>query len=60
MSDWLNHDGGPCPVDRQSRPGVILRSGKRYEPGQHSAEHWDWWSTGHDADIISYKPEPQP
>lgn len=64
---WLPHDGGPCPVPLDSKPGIITECGKVSQPGWHAASVWagpgDWWKH-HSSDpmhrIIAYKPEPRP
>lgn len=65
---WIKHDGGPCPVDPMTRPGVRFRDGSSNPPGLIRARLWqwldgDWWKheTRNDhagCDIIAYKPEP--
>lgn len=61
---WIEHDGGPCPVPLDSRPGVMTKDGWILEPGIGIAEGWvvgiDVWQrqgkfTGFH--IIAYKPE---
>lgn len=60
---WVEHDGGPCPVPLDSKPGVIFR-GERwpFEPsgsGRVMARNWHWGLHGHLANI-AYRPEPRP
>lgn len=61
---WIEHDGGPCPVPLDSRPGVMLASGEFSAKPHFTARMWtemhDWWR--HEAvnpqdNIIAYKPE---
>lgn len=63
---WLPHDGGPCPVSLDSKPGVIFGDGEVHPVGDITARFWlsdgtDWWqheSGTPEYSIISYKPEP--
>lgn len=64
---WIEHDGGPCPVDPHSKPGVMIRGfGSHHicqQPGYHDeAGVYDWHHNPatHPADIIAYRPEPKP
>ena len=34
------HDGGPCPIDLEAKPGVVFRSGTRTRGGAYPADHW--------------------
>lgn len=57
---WLPHDGGPCPVTRDSKPGVMFGDGYTVAPGRQKAEYWlvGYWSHHWPAErIIAYKPE---
>lgn len=59
---YLPHDGGPCPVPLDSRPGVMFADGVCTGMGYMRAINWDRWWTG-DAhnpgdNIIAYKPDP--
>lgn len=66
----IPHDGGPCPVDPESRPGVMLRRGSRIRAGAFPASYWasfaegDCWSWATRApgssDIMAYELEPEP
>lgn len=63
---WREHDGGPCPVALDSRPGVVKRSGWMLEPGIATAGGWafgidNWRHEGKHRgyDIIAFRPEPQ-
>ena len=66
-SDWIPHDGSPCPVDPASYPGVLFRAGTHFQAGKRRAEEWqqfssgdlwDWAGRAPDGfDIIAYKPE---
>lgn len=66
----IPHDGGPCPVDGDSRPGVVFRRGSRIAAGAYPAAHWagfaegDCWSWATRApgsfDIVAYELEPGP
>ncbi len=60
---WIAHDGGPCPVAPESKPGVMSRnrSGEStatmtIPPGMYPARAWAKaplsWTNG----IIAYKP----
>lgn len=58
---WIEHDGGPCPVPLDSRPGVMFGDGHIEAPGGHTAGHRlvGYW-THHfppREHIIAYKPE---
>lgn len=60
---WIAHDGGPCPVPLDSRPGVMWGDGFVTLAGMQPAwvwtKHGDSW--GHnepfDRRIIAYRPE---
>ena len=64
---FVAHDGGPCPVEWDSRPGVIFRDGYRQKVGEvmagqwvfpdHGPDLWQWARHG-PADIIAYRPTP--
>jgi len=63
---WTRHDGAGCPVDRDSRPAVMFRSGSRMQPGLRKAEEWqsfggsDLWNWNEEPerfDIVAYRPE---
>lgn len=62
---WIAHDGGPCPVPLDSRPGVMgfARNSDKpywYKAGLIPACEHDWRHCGRATDIIAYKPEPTP
>ena len=61
---WIEHDGGPCPVAPNSKPGVIIRGFTRTHvcqmPGTcDEAQNFSWAHCPHipAADIIAYRPE---
>ncbi len=60
---WLPHDGGPCPVPLDSRPGVMFRDGEIVPPGEFTAGPWRWdrplksVARRESRDIIAYRPE---
>lgn len=55
---WIEHDGGPCPVDADACVRVRLR-GNPIPDDPDYADTWDWrwWELHPDGDIIAYKPE---
>lgn len=62
---WLPWDGGDCPVEPLSKPGIIIRGFARWHlcqmpsgPEGAEAQSYDWRHTSTPAcDIIAYKPE---
>lgn len=57
---WIEHDGGPCPVPLDSRPGVILENGWTQSPNYNlKARLFRWQSSEpYDAGLVrAYKPE---
>lgn len=64
---WVRHDGGPCPVDPQSKPAVLFRNATRFQPGIRTAASWDdfaegscwqWAGRASDGfDILAYLPD---
>jgi len=61
---WLPHDGGPCPVDYDSRPSVLIAGFTRpHDASGDKARDYVWMHATHvphAARIIAYKPEPKP
>jgi hypothetical protein len=62
MSDWIEHDGGACPVDRNVRVWSLSRKGNEWPI--YRAGTLCWSHCGGDFDIIAYrlaepKTEPQ-
>ena len=64
---WTAHDGGPCPVPLDSKPGVRFRDGYQQPVGEILAGQWvipdqgtDLWQWSREglADIIAYRKEP--
>jgi hypothetical protein len=65
---FIAHDGGPCPVPLDSKPGVMFRDGKDGSGGSGcfpSASEWMYlncnlwrWVQHGPADIIAYRPDP--
>lgn len=58
---WIEHDGGPCPVDPDSRVRVAFRAGGGTGTAV-AARVWAWgidqWQhMNRDFDIIAYRPE---
>lgn len=51
---WIAHDGGPCPVSPDSKPGIMVRQGVALGPGKFPASTWIWGVS-----IIAYLPEPE-
>lgn len=57
---WIEHDGGPCPVDMWQPVSIMLRNGIT---ARHRDCRWlDWQTSAPDvleysSDIIAYKPE---
>lgn len=69
QNGWIAHDGGPCPVEPYSKPGIIIRGFERWHlcqmPGGPEADEamaffWDWQHEPPAAQIIAYRPEPKP
>ena len=60
---WIEHDGGPMPVDGDSKPAVMFGNGCIYPEGQRTAGYWlvGYWSHhfGPSERIIAYR-EPKP
>lgn len=59
----IPHDGGPCPVPLDSKPGVLFRDGIVKDTGHVPAREWtkgDWWQWhGRRIDnIVAYLPDP--
>jgi hypothetical protein len=59
------HDGGPCPVPLDSRPGVMIRGFSRnhicQQPGGDDEArlfNWEWRGEFFPAHIIAYREEP--
>lgn len=53
MSEWIKHDGGPCPVDGGIRVEVRLRDGATDTRGA-SDLYWDYAIPREDQ-IIAYR-----
>ena len=54
---YIPHDGGPCPVPLDSKPGVVFADGCVLDAGENNALVWsdygsDWWR--HEATIPGY------
>ena len=63
---WIGHNGGPCPVEPFSTPGIIIRGFERWHicqmpggPEGDEAQSFDWrHGIGTPAaEIIAYRPE---
>ena len=57
---WIKHDGGPCPVPLDSRPGVMLHNGWSQSFKYNlTARSFRWGPTDdHDEGYVTaYKPE---
>lgn len=52
---WIEHDGGPCPVEVDDWVHVLLRDGDGR--GFDTAGYFDWTKCNEPSDIIAYKPE---
>lgn len=52
-ADWIEWNGGPCPVSRNAIVSVRKRDGKQFD--RNTAGHWDWWHSNHPADIVAYR-----
>lgn len=50
--DWVEHDGGGCPVDGDHSVEVAFRG---YETNTDSAELYDWEHHDHPSSIIKYR-----
>jgi len=46
---WIDHDGGPCPVDGETEVQVVLRSYSR------SAKEFRWGHLNSVTDIVAYR-----
>lgn len=64
---WIEHDGGPCPVPLDSKPGIMWSDGTNDPKPNVAASFWtrgdDWWKHEGESDdcfIIAYKPEGHP
>lgn len=53
MSEWIDWQGGECPVAGDARVDVRMRRGALY--ANERADFWDWARWGHDYDIVSYR-----
>lgn len=60
---WIEHDGGPCPVEPDSRPTVLFRDGEIADNGEEAAswvwEHQNFGRAFEHLHIIAYRPEPR-
>ena len=60
-NEWIEHDGGPCPVPPYEMVGVRFRDGAEIAPGIIWAGAWvspkDWWQheRADGTDIIAYR-----
>ncbi len=56
VSEWIEHDGGPCPVDAGSAVDVRFASGRVSTPRGTTARFYqigkDWWR--HECDDPNY------
>lgn len=56
---WIEHDGGPCPVPLDSKPGVIIRGFDRnHDISGDPADYYLWphCRATPSANIIAYRP----
>lgn len=59
MTDWIPHDGGPCPVAPETMVELRFRTGEEHisEP---RAGMWMWQHSGRPSDIIAYRIAKEP
>jgi len=55
---WLPWSGGECPVEPESRPQYMMRSGKTHLSGDEEAKRLRWIHNGFYGDIVAYRPDP--
>jgi hypothetical protein len=53
MTDWIEHNGGECPVDAQTSVQVRFRDGRVCHVCKASA--FRWWHVGIGGDIVAYR-----
>ena len=53
---WIAHDGGSCPVPRETWPALLFRNGVR-EQGIDRSDWCEWSHDGSWSDIIAYRKE---
>jgi len=54
---WIEHDGGPCPVEGTMRVRCLMK-GEGEAAFSFIADQLDWSWEGWPSDIIAYRPEP--
>lgn len=57
---WVEHDGGPCPVEPDDWVHFIFRDGDGGQSAAHRMPAAVWKHLGDDSDIIAYRLEPKP
>lgn len=61
---WIEHDGGPCPVPMDSKPGVMFGDGYQEPSGLRTAGYRlvGYWTHHFQPreHIIAYRPEGTP
>lgn len=50
---WLPHNGGACPVDEDSFPQVLTRSGEQ-DCERASDQQWEWTGEHPDDEVVAY------
>ncbi len=55
MSEWIEWNGGDCPVDRETVVEVRYRNLPDLKDPPREAIHWRWIQWGKDDDIIAYR-----
>lgn len=54
---WLPHNGGPCPVDEDSFPQVLTRSGEQ-DCERASDQQWEWTGEYPVDEVVAYCADP--
>lgn len=56
LRGWILWNGGECPVEPESQPGVLFRDSLTFLSTH--AKKWRWTHIGYCEDIIAYRPDP--
>lgn len=55
MSEWIKHDGGPCPVVTPDNCFAKYRDGEIRPLQSYHSDPLFWEHMGNDCDIIAYR-----
>ena len=54
MNGWKPHNGGPCPVDEDSFPQVLTKSGEQ-DCERASDFQWEWTGEFEGDEVVAYR-----